>query len=143
MADKKMSIPRAPAHREIANETPLRLAAARSACISRWFDVGERCEAARGRLVIERTAGKDYTTLAAIEQYEGTMPEAAKARDCGPEGSGETRPASSRMNCFFCVHETVWLRSTWRLARVENAGWHGFERIVGGGSQRLELCAVA
>ena len=39
---------------------------------------GLRREAGRGRLVIERAAGKDYTTLAEYRTHEGVMPRSAK-----------------------------------------------------------------
>ena len=59
-----------PARSEVGDDTPLRLAVA---AVLAYPDgsmtaSGLRREAARGRLVIERTAGKDYTTLAAIEK---------------------------------------------------------------------------
>ena len=38
---------------------------------------GLRREAGRGRLVIERTAGKDYTTLGGNRSHEGIMPRTA------------------------------------------------------------------
>ena len=44
---------------------------------------GLRREAARGRLVIERTAGKDYTTLAHIEHMRALCRVEPKDRDCG------------------------------------------------------------
>jgi hypothetical protein len=59
-----------PARSEVGDDTPLRLAVA---AVLAYPDgsmtaSGLRREAARGRLVIERTAGKDYTTIAAIEE---------------------------------------------------------------------------
>jgi hypothetical protein len=59
-----------PARSEVSDNTPLRLAVA---AVLAYPDgtmtaSGLRREAARGRLIIERTAGKDYTTLAAIEK---------------------------------------------------------------------------
>ncbi len=55
---------------EVGDDTPLRLAVAAALAYpdGSMTASGLRREAARGRLVIERTAGKDYTTLAAIEQ---------------------------------------------------------------------------
>jgi hypothetical protein len=55
---------------EVGHETPLRLdvAAALAYPDGSMTASGLRREANRGRLVIERTAGKDYTTLAAIER---------------------------------------------------------------------------
>jgi hypothetical protein len=64
---------------------------------------GLRREAKRGRLVIERTAGKDYTTLANIERMRELCRVQAKAPDStfGPRGamsmvtSPTTQPGSS------------------------------------------------
>jgi hypothetical protein len=55
---------------QIADDAPLRLAdAARLAFPAGGMTAaGLRREAARGRLTIERIAGKDFTTLAAIEK---------------------------------------------------------------------------
>src|ERR1700720_1584587 len=59
--------------RQIGPNTPLRLdvAAALAYPDGSMTASGLRREAGRGRLVIERTAGKDYTTLAAIERMRG------------------------------------------------------------------------
>ena len=43
---------------------------------------GLRREAARGRLVIERTAGKDYTTLSEIERMRELCRKPPKDRAC-------------------------------------------------------------
>ena len=51
---------------------------------------GLRREHKRGRLIIERTAGKDYTTLADIERMRELCREAPKARDYGCD-----RPATT------------------------------------------------
>jgi hypothetical protein len=55
---------------EVAANTPLRLkiAAALAFPDGSMTASGLRRESTRGRLVIERIAGKDYTTLADIEQ---------------------------------------------------------------------------
>lgn len=59
---------RLPVPEEIEAETPLRLALAAAIAFpdGSMTMKGLRREAARGRLAIERIAGKDYTTLAAI-----------------------------------------------------------------------------
>jgi len=44
---------------------------------------GLRREAARGHLVVERIAGKDYTTLANIERMRELCRVQAKVPDCG------------------------------------------------------------
>src|SRR3979409_1533998 len=60
----------APSLEQIKPDTPLRLtlAAALAFPDGSMTASGLRRENARGRLVIERIAGKDYTTLANIEQ---------------------------------------------------------------------------
>jgi hypothetical protein len=52
---------------------------------------GLRREAAKGRLVIERIAGKDYTTLAAIDGMRALCRTDPKALDCGSGRRVETR----------------------------------------------------
>ena len=96
---------RIPAPEEIGPDTPLRLdIAARIAFPGGAMTAsGLRREAARGRLTIERIAGKDFTTLAAIaamrEQCRApphlpasTSASAAMAR---PNGSSSTPDVSS------------------------------------------------
>src|SRR5215813_9563695 len=58
-----------PAREDIGDDDPLRLevAAALAYPDGSMTASGLRREAGRGRLAIERVAGKDYTTLAAIE----------------------------------------------------------------------------
>src|SRR5271169_4623472 len=72
----------------ISPETPLRLAVAAALAYpdGSMTDSGLRREASRGRLVIERTAGKDYTTLADIQR----MRELCRVEQKAPDyGSGE------------------------------------------------------
>jgi hypothetical protein len=59
-----------PARHEIAPDTPLRLSVAAALAFpdGSMTASGLRRECARGRLVVERIAGKDYTTLANIER---------------------------------------------------------------------------
>lgn len=79
----------------VADDTPLRLdAAAKLAFPDGSMTVsGLRREAKRGRLVVERIAGKDYTTLAYINQ----MREQCRIEARGPvsisDERGVTRPA--------------------------------------------------
>jgi hypothetical protein len=70
---------RLPPFGEVNPDDPLRLdvAAAVAYPDGSMTASGLRREAARGRLVIERTAGKDYTTLAAIAEMVITHPCAA------------------------------------------------------------------
>jgi hypothetical protein len=71
----------------IGEDTPLRLnvAAALAYPDGSMTTSGLRREAARGRLVIERTAGKDYTTLGAIRQMRELCRREARGRDCGSD----------------------------------------------------------
>ena len=58
---------------------------------------GLRLEAGRGRLVIERTAGKDYTTLAAIERMRALcrVPQKESGSGCAPKSETRTAPSAS------------------------------------------------
>ena len=56
---------------------------------------GLRREAARGRLAIERVAGKDYTTLAAIEEMRALCRVPQKAPVSGSDPKNETPTARS------------------------------------------------
>jgi hypothetical protein len=78
--------------------TPLRLAdAVRIAFPVGGMTVsGLRREAARGRLVIERVAGRDFVTLAAIEEMRKLCRVRVKERACGSAPKGGTEPASGR-----------------------------------------------
>lgn len=69
----------------IGPDTPLRLdvAAAIAYPDGSMSSSGLRAESRRGRLVIERTAGKDYTTLANIDRMRELCRREAKAQDCG------------------------------------------------------------
>jgi hypothetical protein len=93
----------------VSEDAPLRLAvAARLAFPGGGMSAaGLRKEAVRGRLVIERIAGKDYVTLAAIQKMRELCRIHRKAPDCGsgqPEeeknrlGSSETDQSKSALN---------------------------------------------
>ena len=71
----------------IGEDTPLRLnvAAALAYPDGSMTTSGLRREAARGRLVIERTAGKDYTTLGAIRRMRELCRREARGRDYGSD----------------------------------------------------------
>jgi len=77
-------------------DAPLRLSdAVRAAFPHGGMTVsGLRREAARGRLVIEQIAGKDFTTLAAIDRMRELCRVEAKARASGssPPASEPTEP---------------------------------------------------
>jgi hypothetical protein len=76
---------------DVAKDAPLRLSVAAEIAFpfGGMTAAGLRKEAARGKLSIERIAGKDYTTLAAIEEMRGKCRKEAKAPDCG---SGRPEP---------------------------------------------------
>jgi hypothetical protein len=70
---------------QIEPDTPLRLAVAAALAYpdGSMTASGLRKEAGRGRLVIERTAGKDYTTLAAIAEMRKLCRQSPKDQGCG------------------------------------------------------------
>ncbi|MGX7709157.1 excisionase [Methylobacterium sp. Gmos1] len=82
---------------EITKTTPLRLAdAARLAFPAGGMTAaGLRREAARGRLAIERMAGKDFTTLAAIERMRSLCHVPPKAPVSTSSPRVATPPAAS------------------------------------------------
>src|SRR6476659_4763959 len=85
---------------QVTPDTPLRLSvAAALAFPDRSMTAsGLRREAARGRLVTERIAGKDYTTLANIERMRELCQVQVRAPGCGSEGAaGEQHSGSSEM----------------------------------------------
>ena len=67
------------------NDRPLRLALAAKVAFpdGSMTASGLRREAKRGRLVVERIAGKDYTTLDAIQEMRRLCRVEAKGRACG------------------------------------------------------------
>jgi hypothetical protein len=83
---------------KVKPDTPLRLdvAAALAYPDGSMSASGLRREAGRGRLVIERTAGKDYTTLHNIERMRELCRVEVKVLDCGFAQLGEARTARSR-----------------------------------------------
>jgi hypothetical protein len=96
-----------PPPEKVAPDTPLRLgiAAALAFPDGSMTAAGLRREGARGRLAIERIAGKDYTTLANIERMREACRVQAKApdstfgpRDATPSATSPiTQPGSSEM----------------------------------------------
>jgi hypothetical protein len=89
-----------PARSEVGDDTPLRLALA---AILAYPDgsmtaSGLRREAARGRLVIERTAGKDYTTLASIEKMRALCRVEGKAFAFDPRSGTRTARSESEQS---------------------------------------------
>jgi hypothetical protein len=79
-----------PARSEITDETPLRLAVAAALAYpdGSMTASGLRKEAKKGRLAIERTAGKDYTTLRAIEEMRQLCRLRLEVRDYGSDARG-------------------------------------------------------
>jgi hypothetical protein len=70
---------------KVGPDEPLRLKVAAAIAFPDYSMTasGLRREAARGRLVIERVAGKDYTTLANIAEMRRRCQQRPKAQDCG------------------------------------------------------------
>ena len=79
---------------------------------------GLRREAARGRLVIERTAGKDYTTLAHIEQMRALCRVVPKDRDCGSNLRAEI-PAAMSFETHSTSFETDQSNAALELAKAK------------------------
>src|SRR3981189_2914729 len=77
--------------------TPLRLSVAAELAFpdGSMTASGLRREGARGRLVIERVAGKDYTTLANIERMRELCRVEAKVPGCGLSPPDVTRREES------------------------------------------------
>jgi hypothetical protein len=89
--DKRVTQTKMPSLESITPMTPLRLAVAAALAYpdGSMTMSGLRREARRGRLSIERIAGKDYTTLSDIEQMRVRCRVEAKVRDSGsapPDG---------------------------------------------------------
>lgn len=81
----------------VGADQPLRLevAAALAYPDGSMTAAGLRKEAKRGNLAIERTAGKDYTTLADIADMRKRCRKEPKAQGSGQGQSGATSPAAS------------------------------------------------
>src|SRR2546426_9975013 len=77
---------------KVTPDTPLRLeiAAALAFPDGSMTASGLRREGARGRLTVERIAGRDYTTLANIERMRKLCRVEAKAHTCGSGRSSGT-----------------------------------------------------
>src|SRR5689334_13615062 len=74
-----------PSRESITSDAPLRLSVAAAIAFpdGSMSASGLRREAARGRLVIERIAGKDFTTLANIERMRELCRVETRVQDCG------------------------------------------------------------
>src|SRR5215471_6982470 len=88
--------PTLPPREQVEDDMPLRLdvAAALEYPDGSMTASGLRREAARGRLVIERTAGKDYTTLADIKRTREKCRNQPRVPDCGSAASGAASEAA-------------------------------------------------
>ena len=86
-----------PPPEKVTSDTPLRLEIAAVIAFpdGSMTAAGLRREGARGRLVIERIAGKHYTTLANIERMRELCHVQAKAPDSTFGARGATPPATS------------------------------------------------
>jgi len=82
---------------EVKPDTPLRLSVAAALAFpdGSMTASGLRREGARGRLVIERVAGKDYTTLANIERMRELCRVHEKVLDCGSGDDAVAQPFGS------------------------------------------------
>jgi hypothetical protein len=87
-----------PPPEKITPDTPLRLEIAAAVAFpdGSMTAAGLRREAERGRLVIERVAGKDYVTLRNIEEMRELCRLHRKEPGSGCGGNAETRKAGLR-----------------------------------------------
>jgi len=78
-----------PSRNDVAPDTPLRLSVAAALAFpdGSMTASGLRREGVRGKLVIERIAGKDYTTLGNIERMRELCRVEVKVPDCGSESA--------------------------------------------------------
>jgi hypothetical protein len=104
-----MRTPRAVEADRIGPDTPLRLNVAASIAYpdGSMTASGLRREAARGRLVIERTAGRDYTTLSNIARMRELCRKPPKVHVSGSAGSGETERVVSPIGPYGSSAMTV------------------------------------
>jgi hypothetical protein len=86
-----------PARDQVSPDTPLRLSVAAALAFpdGSMTASGLRREGARGKLVIERIAGKDYTTLGDIERMRKQCRVEAKVPDCGSESAAVVNQSGS------------------------------------------------
>ena len=90
---------------EIDDDTPLRLAEAAKIAFpyGGMTAAGLRREAKRGRLVIERVAGKDFTTLGHIERMRELCRVSQSDRDFGNEKRALTKTATMPPSGLFSM----------------------------------------
>lgn len=112
----------APTRDQVADTMPIRLSVAAELAFpdGSMGASGLRREAARGRLAVERIAGKDYTTLRAIEEMREKCRVQPKAPACGSAQHEETRRESSRTprhGSSLTVDDSIPLASALMIAR--------------------------
>jgi hypothetical protein len=97
----------------IRSETPLRLSVAAALAFpdGSMTASGLRREAARDRLVVERIAGKDYTTLGNIERMRQLCRVEAKVPDCGSTGRRDEKGRITR-RAVYVIRDGSIKRST-------------------------------
>lgn len=114
-----------PSRDQIDRATPLRLDIAAELAFpdGSMGASGLRREAARGRLAIERIAGKDYTTLQAIEDMRERCRVEPKATACGsiPRGATRTNGSWAARLTSGPVDDSVSLASALMLAKKLSA----------------------
>src|SRR5437016_6269673 len=115
-----------PEMQNVKPDTPLRLdvAAALAYPDGSMTSSGLRREAARGRLAIERVAGKDYTTLAAIENMRALcrVPQKAPVSGFAPKNETSTaRSASARCGSSETDRARSARAALQKIARAPNA----------------------
>ena len=86
---------------------------------------GLRVEADRGRLVIYRIAGKDYTTLANIRRMIDQCPREPKVRGCGSAAQGGIAMGESRTPAYGSSAMTVDTRKALAAALTIAEGLRG------------------
>src|SRR3979411_2311256 len=88
---------RLPLPEQVKPNTPLRLSVVAALAFpdGSMTASGLRRERARGRLLIERIAGKDYTTLANIERMRELCRVEAKGHACTSDGVAPAHPSGS------------------------------------------------
>jgi hypothetical protein len=94
-----------PSRDEIGPDTPLRLSVAATLAFpdGSMTASGLRRESVRGRLMLERIAGKDYTTLANIARMRDLCRVESNHPDCtsGPHGETERVGSEHRRSGLF------------------------------------------
>src|SRR6516162_1503106 len=97
---ERMTAAKAPPNKDIGDDQPLRLAVAAALAFpdGSMTSSGLRREATRGRLVIERIAGKDYTTSRANQEMRERCRVTARAPGfgCSQPGAISTEGSSSK-----------------------------------------------